>query len=147
MLRTNSKKAKENIHNYIVEYFCPENYAPDFDYIEKAEEDNKAGRRNVDIFSLVAHAIDKIFYDEAIRYNNMYKAGRITRQQLFVDWCAGLPSILNTCYYYYTRNAIDDLGDILEETEEERARYTEEQAAEMLSKLIYREIYNVVSKN
>lgn len=39
-----------------------------------------------------------------------------------------------------------DLGDILEETEEERAKYTEMQAEEMLTRLIYREMEDAWSK-
>lgn len=57
----------------------------------------------------------------------------------FADWCAGLPGVLNTCYYY-NRSAVDDLGAILEETSEEKARYTEEQAEKTLTTLIYREL-------
>ena len=56
-----------------------------------------------------------------------------------MDWCSGLPGVLDTCYYY-NRSAVDDLGAILEETDEERARYTEEQAEKMLTTLIYREL-------
>lgn len=134
MLRTNSKKAIENIRAYIVKGFDGTNYEPKFDYIEKAIEDNKHGS-NIDIFSLVANAIYSTFVDEYLyEYNR-----RRNEQTVFVEWCAGLPSILDTCYYY-NRSAVKDLGDILEETEEERNRYTEAQAEETLSRLIYREI-------
>ena len=34
---------------------------------------------------------------------------------------AGLPSVLDTCYFY-NRSAVDDLGAILEETESEKAK-------------------------
>ena len=57
----------------------------------------------------------------------------------FADWCAGLPSVLDTCYFY-NRSAVDDLGAILEETETEKARYTEQQAEQLLTSLIYREL-------
>ena len=57
----------------------------------------------------------------------------------FADWSAGLPGVLDTCYYY-NRSAVDDLGAILEETDEEKARYTEEQAEKTLTTLIYREL-------
>jgi hypothetical protein len=57
----------------------------------------------------------------------------------FADWAAGLPSILDTCYYY-NRSAVDDLGAILEETAEEKARYSEAQAETLLTSLIYREL-------
>lgn len=142
MLKTNSKKARENIRNYIVEHFDGTNYAPKFDYIEQAQKDNANGTRNVDIFSMVAHAISETFYNEKLRFDNRYKAGRVSRFDMFADWCAGLPSILDTCYYY-NRSAVDDLGAILEETDAEKRKYTEEQAENSLTWLIFREIYAV----
>jgi hypothetical protein len=54
----------------------------------------------------------------------------------FEDWAAGLPSLLDTCYYY-NRSAVDDLAVILEETETEKARFTEEKAEWALTYLIY----------
>lgn len=45
----------------------------------------------------------------------------------FADWCAGLAGVLDT-RYYYNRSAVDNLGAILEETDEEKAKYTEDQA-------------------
>ena len=50
-----------------------------------------------------------------------------------------MPSILDTCYYY-NRSAVYDLGAILEETAEEKARYNEAQAETLLTSLIYREL-------
>lgn len=47
--------------------------------------------------------------------------------------------ILDTCYYY-NRSAVDDLGAILEETDSEKARYSEQQAETRLTYLIYREL-------
>ena len=142
MLRTNSKQARENIRAYIVVHFDGTNYAPDFDYIEQAQQDNAAGLRNVDIFSMVAHAIASTFYEEKCHLDNRYQAGRISRYDLFEDWCSGLPSILDTCYYY-NRSAVNDLGEILQESDEEKAKYSEQQAEKRLTQLIYREIYSV----
>jgi len=142
MLRSNSKQARENIRAYIVDHFDGTNYAPDFDYIEQAQKDTAQGIRNVDIFSMVAHAIAATFYNEKCRFYNRFKAGRLSRYELFEDWCAGLPSILDTCYYY-NRSAVDDLGNILQENDAEKAKYTEQQAEKRLTQLIYREIYSV----
>lgn len=145
MLRTNSKKARENIKKYIVDNFDGTNYAPDYDYIEEAIKDNEAGRRNVDIFSLVAHAIIDTFGREYLIPHNRYNAGKMSTAELFEEWAAGLPSILDTCYYY-NRSAVDDLGAILEETEAEKAKYNETQAEQLLTRLIYREIQNQVCR-
>lgn len=122
MLRTNTKKAIENIRAYIVNGFDGTNY----------------GIETPETFEDVARVIYNTFEDEYLYGYNR----RRNEQTVFVEWCAGLPSILDTCYYY-NRSAVADLGDILEETEEERNRYTEMQAEEMLSRLIYREIRKV----
>lgn len=57
----------------------------------------------------------------------------------FCDWAQGL-ALGGLFCYYYNRSAVDDLGDILEETEEERNKFTEAQAEEKLTMLIYREL-------
>lgn len=142
MLKSNCKQARENIRAYIVDHFDGTNYEPEFDYIDQAKKDTAQGICNVDIFSIVAHAIATTFYDEKCRYDNRYKAGMLSRYELFEDWCAGLPSILDTCYYY-NRSAVDDLAGILQETEAEKAKFSESEAEKRLTWLIYREIYSV----
>lgn len=62
-----------------------------------------------------------------------------TNEQVFIDWAQGLPSVLDTCYFY-NRSAIDDLGEILEQSEREKAKYTEQEAEQLLTHLIYREL-------
>ena len=122
MLKTNSKKARENVRNYIIERFTPEGYT-----------DNPPQEfEQIAAFILDCFRSEKWHLNEDFRY---YK----TEQAAFADWCAGLPSVLDT-YYYYNRSAVDDLGAVLEETDEEKARYTEEQAESTLTLLIYREL-------
>ena len=60
---------------------------------------------------------------------------------IFEDWARGL-ALGNLFCYYYNRSAKDDLGKILEESEEEKAKYTEQEAEELLTRLIYREMEN-----
>ena len=119
MLRTNSKQARENIRQYITENFTPENYT----------EENIQGFENIAKFIL------DVFKEEygnlILRYN--------TQQEAFKDWCSGLPSVLDTCYYY-NRSAVEDVKNILEETDAEANKYTEQQAEELLTSLIYREL-------
>lgn len=125
MLKTNSKKAKENIKNYIIK-----NYERGEDYSHHGINVDTTNweeiKKNIkDIFDLeVGH----------------YRSRQIGEYNAFKEWCQGLPSIINTCYYY-NRSAIKDLGDILEETEEERNKFNEEQAEEKLTYLIYREVF------
>lgn len=123
MLKTNSKKARENIQQYIIDNFTPENYTD-----EKIE-----GFENVAAFIL------KTFRSEKYSLIEDYKYYKGSEYAAFVDWCGGLPSILDTCYYY-NRSAVEDLAVILEETEAEKSRYTEEQAENTLTALIYREL-------
>ena len=123
MLKTNSKKARENIKNYIVENFDSTNYT------NTAPE----GFEKIAAFILDCFRSEKYNSPEDFRYyhNNETAA--------FLDWCAGLPSVLDTCYYY-NRSAVEDLGKLLEETPTEKERYSEQQAETTLSNLIYREL-------
>ncbi len=123
MLRTNSRQAAENIRAYIVDHFNPENYT----------DNPPQGFENIAAFIL------DCFRSEKYYSNSWERAHGMTKQNSFIDWCAGLPSVIDTCYYY-NRSAVDDLGAILEETEEEKARYTETQAENQLTRLIYREL-------
>lgn len=120
MLKTNSKKARENIRLYIVDNFTPENYT-----------DNSPQE-----WPEVATFILDTFKSEKPPVG-IY--ARMTEQERFTDWAQGLPSVLDCCYYY-NRSAVDDLGAILEETDAEKARYSEQQAENLLSYLIYREL-------
>ena len=122
MLKTNNKKARENVRNYIIAGFTPEGYTdnPPQEFPEIAR------------FILATFRHEK-YLPQDFRY---YQHSELAA---FTDWCAGLAGVLDTCYYY-NRSAVDDLGAILEETEEEKARYTEEQAEKTLTTLIYKEL-------
>ena len=65
--------------------------------------------------------------------------------EVFRDWAQGL-ALGNLFCYYYNRSAVDDLGAILEETEEEKSRYSEQEAEEMLTRLIFREMQKAYNK-
>lgn len=121
MIKSNSKKAIENIKLYIIEGF--EGY-DDLDNM------------NISTFEYARDYIKEAFNNEV----GNYRTNQIGLYNAFREWCQGLPSVLDTCYYY-NRSAIKDLGDILEETEEERNKYTEEDAEERLTQLIFREIF------
>ena len=125
MLRTNSKKARENIQNYIIDNFTP--YSEDEGKVQNS-------------FEAVASYIFSKFWTEyrmfdpqTLRYYGHSEA------TAFESWASGLPSILDTCYYY-NRSAVDDLGNILEQTKEQRNKYDERAAERLLTSLIYREI-------
>lgn len=129
MLKTNSKKARENIHNYIIENFTPENYTdtPPTDY----------------------HGIATFIYDCFVRQawdtieQKRYFSGN--EWKAFLHWASGLPSVLDTCYFY-NRSAVEDLGNILEQTETERNKYEESAAENLLTMLIYNELKKEIRK-
>lgn len=123
MLRTNSKKAREGIRAYI-----RENYNPD-GYDEYSETDD---------ISLIASNILHCFVDEKV----VHDSRGLSEWELFLEWMSGLPSILHA--EYFLRSARLILGDILEETEGERNRFTETQAEEMLTKLIWNELRRLI---
>ena len=110
-MKTTNKKARQNVRQYILDHFEPCGY--DFT--------GPCTFQNVARFILEVHASEKYYSPE-------YQAAKgFTNEAVFIDWCQGLPSVLDTCYYY-NRSAVVDLGNILEQSERERAQYTEEQA-------------------
>lgn len=47
---------------------------------------------NIQVFSNkdIKEYINNVFYNEMLKYNNMYKSGKISRFNLFKDWIMGL---------------------------------------------------------
>lgn len=123
MLKTNSKKARENIRAYIINNFDP------CGYTETPPEEWPG----IAAYILETFRAEKYSIPADVRYY------RGNESAAFTDWAAGLPSILNTCYYY-NRSAVDDLGAILEESDAEKARYSESDAEKLLTYLVYREL-------
>lgn len=127
MLRTNSKQAKENIKKYILDNFNP------CDYEQYAELEGTTD------FAKVCTAIYATFKSEKWNDIMSFRYYHNNESKAFSDWCSGLPSILDTCYWY-NRSATNDLGNILEETEAEKEKYNDSEACEILTNLLYREI-------
>lgn len=132
MLKTNSKKAIENIKAYIIE-----------NGQEAATERCEwEGRELGEGFESIAREIWGAFKDEYLNDHNLKFYHTV--QNTFREWGAGLA--FGGLFDFYLHSAVDDLGDILEESEEERSRYTEEEAERMLANLIYREVAKVASR-
>ena len=127
MIKSNSKKATENLKKYIISI-----YNTDIDRADLVAVSDGAGLED---FPAVAKNIYICFSDEMIHGYNK----RRNEQEVFSEWCSGLPGVLHT-YDYYLKSAVEVLGDILEETAEERAKFDRSQAEKMLNYLIYREI-------
>lgn len=116
MLKTNSRQAKENLKSYIMESWNLE-----------AEEQGRTWEET-------REAIKESFYFQA--YRSEYER-RQNKQEAFKNWLSGLPRGLGD---FFLCQAVEDLGNILNQTEAERNRYTEDKACETLSYLIYREV-------
>lgn len=116
MLRTNSRKAKENIRAYIMDSW---NIEP-----EEAGRTWEETREDVK--------------QEFVRcaYSSDYEKHQ-NRQQAFKNWLCGLPRCLGD---FVLAQGVEVLGAILEETPEQDSKYTEDQAEELLSYLIFREV-------
>lgn len=129
MLKTNSKQARENIRAYIVDKFTPDGYidTPPTEFPE------------------ICRFILDTFQNEKYYAREVAQKRHISDQDIFHDWAAGLPSVLDTCYYY-NRSAVNDLAAVLDETPAEAALYTETQAENMLTNLIYRELVKGAKK-
>lgn len=121
MLSAMSNQVKENVKLYILEHFNPEGYteAPPHKYKE------------VSSFILAVFRREKYNSPEDERYYHD------SEQAAFIDWCEGLPSILDTCYYY-NRSAVEDLARLLQMSKTECKRYSEERAENYISRLLYR---------
>jgi len=125
MLRTNSKKAIENIHEYIRN--------ASLDYLE---DNFGIDPKEIETKHTLYCKIYSIYQDET-RPNNKRRLN-YSDFQIFKDWGQGLA--MGGLFDFYVHCAKDELGSILEETESEKDRYTETQAEECMMNLIYREI-------
>ena len=130
----------ENIWNYIDEWS-----------IDTLEERNEWNRKNggkvynLDKIENRAGMIMDIFQEEKPGSAQYYRARRMTEQDAFTEWATGLAMGGLFCYYY-NRSAVADLKTILEETDKEAARFTETDAENMLTYLIYREVKKLSAK-
>lgn len=121
MLRTNSKQVRANVRAYILAHFDPSGY--DF---PAASNESEALQQ---IWSVYNAEKPSILY------------ARMPEMERFIEWCSGLPCILD-CGYYYDRSARDDLAAILGEAE--ATKYMESQAAGILTRLIWRELWEAI---
>ena len=87
------------------------------------------------------------FENEKVNHDCRYRAGRVSKYNLFCDWMAGLATAFPVSNDIFLGSAVDWLADILEETEEEKDRYTEEKAESTACYLLYRELTKHAAKS
>lgn len=124
MLKTNSRQVKEKIKEFIIINFDASSH--DREDLNGASYEKK-----------VAFIAECCWHEG----HEVKKCGS-SYQEMFINWCAGLPSVLDTALYYCRCSAVDLVGNILEQTKEERAKYTEVEAERLTSYLIYKECAN-----
>lgn len=127
MLRSNSKAVSEKIRCWIMENADFSGY----DEWESLDTSN---------YNAVCKALLETCEKEKFYSSYPSKAAMLE------DWFCGLPSVLDTAHYIYRANAVDMLGEWLEETESEKARFSESDAEKMISRLLIREILKGATK-
>ena len=130
MLKTNSKKVIEKVRKYCVDSW---NDHAEGEGLPTAESFEVA---STEILKSCINA--KLCFEKEKRlvflkhyYSNSFFAA-------FEEWCQGLPSSLDTSYYLC--KAVKLLGDWLEESEEEKSRYSESEAEKKITYLLFREL-------
>ncbi len=125
MLRTNSKIVQQRIQDYLVTHFLP--FDEDID--NPAYDFTNIGCICQYCWNTFISTVYNSPNERAYFNNNTYLA--------FEYWLSGLPGIINPAYYYRSPSAVDTLGDILEQTPEQRNKYSEMQAEQCLTRLIF----------
>ena len=130
MLKTNSKKVIEKVREYCVD-----------SWNDHAEGE---GLPTVESFEAASTEIlkscinDQLCFEKEKRLDFLKHYYSNSFFTAFEDWCRGLPSSLNTCYYLC--KAVKLLGDWLEESEEEKNRFSETEAEKKITYLLFREL-------
>lgn len=128
MLKTNSKIARNNVKQFILEN-CTDYDGNNFETLNQC---------CVYIYNTF---VSEYYATDNRRYMH-------SKEFFFNEWVQGVPT--GHLFNYYlgkeNYNAIDIVGNILQETEEEKSRYSEEDACTLLTYLIYREVERVIYK-
>ena len=128
MLKSNSKKAREHVMQYVQDA-CSEYYIEDCGA--------PADLTDADLCRLIIQDFEEQWSHEL--KHNACRVRPLSRQELFMEWGRGLTAGGLFAFFYHC-TAVQVLGDILEETEAERSKYTEAQAENYLCYLICREV-------
>ncbi len=146
MLKTNSKAVKTAIREFIAtgaidwaeetnEYDRENGYEPMAEAVELEKLSSK-GEKSEDVQKAAAVLIWACFQNEI---KGDYRIGREPLQEIFISWLRGLPSVVSS-EAFLLRSAVDFMGGILQETEAEKAKYSETEAENLACYLIWREV-------
>ena len=130
MLKTNSRQVKERVNNYLFNNFL--------DYEEKGARET--GRSIDDVKNyIVCACLSEKLGTRRHHLESMKAHGFNSLYDLFKNWMQGLPGVLDAGYYYNC-SAVELVGDLLEQTKQERVKYTENQAEELMTLLLYKQL-------
>ena len=68
-----------------------------------------------------------------------YRLGREPLQEIFISWLRGLPGVVSS-EDFLLRSAVDFMAGILQESEAEKAKYSESDAEDLAAYLVWREV-------
>ena len=131
MLKSNSKYTKEKIKEYIKDSF---NLG---EYEDIPETTTHAERCKFILKHFISEKLSNDPSRRAYLLRGWYKNSYF---EAFKDWLQGLPSILDAGYYYNIE-AKPIIKEWLQETDQEAEKYTEQEAEELITRLLYREIF------
>lgn len=126
MLKTNCKAVNEKIKKMIIDSYDKEYFSFD-------------GRTpSTDYNGICKDIIEALHNEKGL--DCQYRAGRISEQTLFTDWLQGLPTATSLGDDIFLRDAAALVADLLEQTDAEKAKYTEQESEKLAAYLFYREI-------
>lgn len=130
-MRTNTREAKKNIGNFILNNCDPIGYGYDVTPEEVATVEG------------ICKFLQDAFYSQILKNNIRYKEHRVSRFEMFEYWATGLSGCGLFDYYCYRSdyNAIDICKSLFNEDEVYARKFTEEEACLFLTKVIYNFIY------
>lgn len=82
----------------------------------------------------------KMFEHEKLDGDPRYKAGNMSKQDLFIEWMSGLPGSFPVSCDIFLGSAAEWLGNILDETETEKQKYSDSKAERTSCLILYREL-------
>lgn len=127
MIKPNSKQAKEKINNYLLT--CVTNWAEEND--KPQPKDNNEAKEI--ILNELLRKLKHLEYSEAESLKRFYKNNFFN---VLVDYSQGLSNMILS-YNWELCNAVDFVGNLLEETEEQKSSYNEELSKQLLYNMLY----------
>ena len=124
MLKTNCKRVREAVRAYVV-------------------KNTNGWEKDPDTFEEAAAIIKRAW--DGYKYRGMRQEFKNNIVEAFKDFASCLPN--NVFDYIAEGDTVKLVGDMLEQTEQERAEYTDSQACDLLTYLIYSEVSKVTAIN